>query len=192
MRINKLCLLISLCLFAFSAKAEYQLDNEASSLNFISIKKDKIAEVHFFKQMSGSIDAEGVAKISIDLTSVETNIAIRNERMNTLLFETVNFSAASVSAELDVAVLQSMEMGSSIVLPVELRLDLHGSSKVISAQLRVTGLEGGALLVSTQTPILLNAFDFGLNAGVEKLMEVAKLPSISTAVPVTFNLMFKH
>jgi len=179
-----------LCLFAFSAQADWQLDNEASSLNFISIKKDKIAEVHSFKQMSGTIKADGVAIISIDLTSVETNIDIRNERMNSLLLETVKFPTASVSVVLDAPQLKALETGSSIVLPVELTLDLHGNSKPISAQVRVTGLEKGALLVSTQTPILLNAVDFGLTDGIAKLMEVAKLPSISTAVPVTFNLIF--
>ena len=37
----------------------------------------------------------------------------------------------------------------------------------------------------------LNAADFDIGAGIEKLMDVAKLPSISTAVPVSFNLVFK-
>lgn len=77
-------------------------------------------------------------------------------------------------------------------MPLELTLDLHGNTKSISDQLRVTGLENGALQVSIQAPILLNAADFGLGAGVVKLMEVAKLPSISAAVPVTFNLIFIH
>jgi len=46
--------------------------------------------------------------------------------------------------------------------------------------------------VNTIKPIMLDAFDFGLSEGVTKLMEVAKLPSISTAVPVSFSLIFKR
>ncbi|WP_308873603.1 hypothetical protein [Thiothrix subterranea] len=44
--------------------------------------------------------------------------------------------------------------------------------------------------VTTVAPIVLNAADFDLAAGVTALREIAELPSISNAVPVTFFLNF--
>jgi len=191
MSLNKLVLLLLIGMFSVSAQADYQLDNAQSSLNFVSIKKDKIAETHSFQRLSGSISADGAAKIIIDLTSVETNIDIRNERMKSLLLETGVYPTADVSTTLDYAQLTGITTGGSVILPTALTLNLHGHSAAIQADLRVTGLEGGALLVTTVKPILLDAFDFGLDAGIQKLMEVAQLPSISTAVSVTFTLVYR-
>jgi|TARA_R110002074_G_scaffold152936_1_gene307482 hypothetical protein len=192
MSLSKLALLLLIGMFSASALADYQLDNTQSSLHFVSIKKDKIAETHSFQRLSGSISADGAAKIIIDLASVETNIDIRNERMKSLLLETGVYPTAEVSAILDEAQLTGIAAGSSVILPTALTLNLHGHSAAIQADLRVTGLEDGALLVTTVKPVLLSAFDFSLDAGIQKLMEVAKLPSISTAVPVTFTLVFKR
>ena len=192
MSLSKLGLLLLIGVFSATVQADYQLDSAQSSLHFVSIKKDKIAETHSFQRLSGIISADGAAKIIIDLASVETNIPIRNERMKSLLLETAVYPTAEVSATLDEAQLTGIAVGGSVILPAALTLDLHGHSVAIQADLRVTGLHGGALLVTTVRPVLLSAFDFSLDAGIQKLMEVANLPSISTAVPVTFTLIFKR
>jgi hypothetical protein len=49
---------------------------------------------------------------------------------------------------------------------------------------------GDKVVVSSATPIIIKAADFGLEKGVAKLQELAKLPSIATAVPVNFVLTF--
>jgi len=43
-------------------------------------------------------------------------------------------------------------------------------------------------VVSSLAPVIVQANEFGLVAGVEKLKELAGLPSISLAVPVSFVL----
>jgi hypothetical protein len=50
----------------------------------------------------------------------------------------------------------------------------------------------GKLRVFSSQPIILQAEEFNLDAGVEALRQVAGLKSISTAVPVTLNLLFVH
>ena len=191
MGIKKLTLLISLLFLSLAAQAGYQLDNAHSSLYFVSIKKDKIGEVHTFEKLIGSVDDEGVAEVTVNLVSVKTNIEIRDERMRSLLLETDMFPTANVSANLDMESLASVGVGEVRVMPLELTLDLHGKSKLVQTELQIIGLNAGDLLVSTVKPIMLNAFDFGLGAGIKKLMDVAKLPSIALAVPVSFNLVFK-
>jgi len=191
MQIKKCFGLVSLLLFAVVAQAEYQLDNAASSINFVSIKKAKIGEVHSFKQLSGGVDKTGLVQLVVDLTSVETHIAIRNERMQSMLFETAVFPSANVSTQVSVATLQALKAGESVLLPLELRFALHGATKTIAATVRVVALADGGLLVSSLTPIMLNATDFSLTDGIQQLMTVAKLSSIASAVPLTFSLVFK-
>jgi hypothetical protein len=49
--------------------------------------------------------------------------------------------------------------------------------------------ESGLLVVSKQ-PVVISAAQFGLAEGVDSLREIAGLPSISVAVPVSFVLSF--
>jgi polyisoprenoid-binding protein YceI len=189
---NKFCLFILLSVFAMSVQAGYQLDSSKSSLHFVSIKKGTVGEVHSFEELNGSISDEGVANVNIELASVKTNIDIRDGRMKSLLFETDVFPTAGVSVKIDAAQLASIEVGDVVTMPLALTLDLHGISKVIQTELQIIGLGGGILLVNTMKPVMLNAFDYRLDVGIKKLMEVANLPSIASAVPVSFSLVFKR
>ena len=63
---------------ATQAVADWQLEPSPSSLSFVSIKNNVIAEAHTFTKLSGSVDQIGAAHIDIDLNSVETLIPIRN------------------------------------------------------------------------------------------------------------------
>jgi len=69
---------------------------------------------------------------------------------------------------------------------------LHGVSKEMATEVRVVKLAKNRILAVSVNPIIVNADQYNLLEGVEKLREVANLPSISTAVPVTFSLIFKQ
>jgi len=171
---------------------EWALDSKESQLNFVSVKKTHIAEVHQFTGLKGDLDDKGNFRFEIDLNSVDTNIAIRDERMREYLFQTKiqSFSQAIVTAKLDDTVIDLIPVGASETLNVEAKLALHGETKLLNMELLVTRLADEKLLVISAKPVLLKVDDFALVAGVEKLKELAKLPSISYAVPVTFELMF--
>ena len=191
MRLNKTFVTAILIFFSLTVQAQYQLDEGESSLYFVSIKKNKIGEVHSFSQLAGSINDKGFASIRVNLASVKTHIEIRDERMKTMLFETDRFPEAVVTTQIVGIQNGLVAVGERVVKTVELSLNLHGQLKTLQAIVQIVGLSNGALGVSSVKPILLNAADFELGAGIEKLMDVAKLPSISTAVPVSFNLVFK-
>ena len=54
----------------------------------------------------------------------------------------------------------------------------------------VARMSDGDLLVMSEKPVVVNAPLFNLADGVEALREIAGLPSISAAVPVSFVLSF--
>lgn len=172
-----------------SAQAHWSLENEASTLSFVTTKADNVAEVHTFDTLSGSVAPDGAVAISIELASVNTLIPIRNERMQAMLFETALFPNATIAATVDFASISAMAPGSTATMQLPFTLDLHGSSGSYTADVLVTRLEGG-VVASTLKPIIVTADAFGLVAGVEALREVAGLTRISNAVPVTFSVTF--
>lgn len=172
------------------AWADWELDSTTSTINFVSIKNNSIAEVHSFSSLVGYIGAEGNAQLSVNLENVQTLIDVRNERMREMLFETVTFPVATVSAEVDTAVLAMAAEGGIVTAELPITLSLHGEEKVLTASLVIVGEGESRLHVFTASPLLINAADFNLTAGVAALQKVAGLQAISTAVPVTLQLQF--
>lgn len=170
--------------------AQWQLNNDESVLNFISVKKNTVAEVHHFKNLSGEIKPTGDVSFAIDLASVETNIAIRNERMQEHLFNTNKFSQAIFSGKVDTNLLKQLAVGESKTISLSGSLDLHGLSQSVTTKVNVVKLKSNAVLVTSLSPIIINAGDFNLIEGINKLQSLAGLPSIDLAVPVSFNLVF--
>ena len=97
-----LSLSLTLLLFLpMTVLAKWTLVNNESSIHFISVKKNTLAEVHTFTQLTGNVDNTGALSIDIDLSSVETNIPIRNQRMKEMLFDVIKFPTANVSGKID-------------------------------------------------------------------------------------------
>ena len=182
---------VSVFFLASSASAHWELDNNSSTLSFVTVKADHVGEVHTFDQLSGDINDDGSVQITIELASVNTLIDIRNERMQNMLFETNLFPQATISGEIDLDAVAEMDAGVSQAISVDFDLAIHGESSSYTADVLVTRTESG-VLASTVKPIIVMADTHGLVSGVEALREVAGLPSISRAVPVSFNVVFEQ
>ncbi|WP_334107491.1 YceI family protein [Methylobacillus sp.] len=178
-------------LFSQGAMADWSLNNEASVLNFVSIKKNTIGETHRFNQLAGMVGANGAFKATISLASVNTNIPVRDERMKTMLFDIAQFPQAEISGN-TVNTFKAPAAGEAKIEAVKLQLAVNGKTIPLEARLRVAGLGKQGLLVSTIEPLLIDAAALGYTEGIEKLREVAQLPSISPVVPVTFSLVFDY
>ena len=181
-------------LFLFSTPAfpDWNLINEESQINFISIKASDIAEIHTFKDLSGSVKNSGEAQVIINLASLETLIPIRNERMANLLFETKIYPTASFKLEVDLQTILLTEVGKSLDVTYRGILELKSKQFSMPIKLSVTRLGDQSFSVRSSEPLLLNANRLGLSAGIESLRVIAGLPSISKSVPVTFSLIFRQ
>ena len=67
---------------------------------------------------------------------------------------------------------------------------LRGMVVNLTIDMAVARLSDTRVLVASRKPLIINAGQFDLLGGVEKLREVVGLPSISPAVPVSFVLAF--
>jgi len=189
--VKKMSLGALLLAFALPVLAQWELDNDHSALNFISVKNSAIAETHSFTSLLGYIGKGGHLQLTIGLDSVETLVPIRNERMREMLFETAKFPTATVSADVDPAILAEVGKGATMNSEVPVKLSLHGMEQTLAVPVTVFS-DGGSLRVITPRPVLLRAEDFNLGPGVEALRAVAELNNIATAVPVSFSLLFKE
>ncbi len=182
----------ALCLtgMASLAQADWALDRADSNFSFASIKKNHVYETHTFKRYEGSINDSGAAVLMFDLNSVSTGIGIRDQRMQSMLFDTNKFSTAQYHLKVNPASLEALKAGQRMQMNVAGSLSLFGTEKQLPAVLDVFKLTNNRLLVTTAKPIVLKAADYGLDSGVEALRKIAGLPVISTSVPVNFSLVF--
>ena len=169
---------------AHAKMAEMKLDNALSSLSFVSVKKGTAGEAHHIRKLSGSISASGELKVMLNLASVDSKIDIRNERIKKHLFETATHPTATITANIgsEAPTGVTMVTGEGI-------LDMHGVTTTIPVNVIIANT-GDKLVIASATPIIIKASDYGMEAGVKKLQELAKLPSVATAIPVSFTFTF--
>ena len=178
----------ALLLMTQATLADWRLTS-ASKVGYVSIKNNAIAEHNVFSGVTGSLSKKGQLKITIDLSTVETQVDIRNQRMRELFFEVTQYPQAVVTAELDVQELAQIDSGAPLEIVKPFTLSLHGIEVTAEAHLRVVAV-GGRAWVSTVRPILISAADFGLEGGVAALQKIAGLEAIAAVVPVSVDLKF--
>ena len=182
----KLVILLSALGVMSPAQADWTL-SESSRIGFVSIKNNSIGENNAFERVSGSISANGQVSVSVDLSSVETGVGIRNERLQKMLFEVASFPTATIDAALTDKQIAALEAGGAQTESVGVSISLHGMTVNKPANLSVSA-SGGDVRVTTTQPIVITAQEFGLEAGVAALQQIAGLNAISRSIPVTVDL----
>jgi len=191
MKFSTRAFIISLAItFSSLSLADWTLQ-EPSSIHFLTSKNTHITEIHSFKKFDAFINNSGLAKLTIDLASVDTLIKIRDQRMQEHLFETSRFSQASFEAEIPAAIITKVGSGQQTRFELKGKISLHGVQAPAHCQVMISPSKENTITVTNITPILLDAGSFNLIAGINKLQELAGLKSIAYTVPLTFSLSFK-
>ena len=177
---------------ALVTEGTWTLDPAASRLSYVSIKAGEIAENNRFETLSGTVAADGTAEVSIDLSSVNTGVDIRNERMRDIFFQVADNPAAVVTAKLDPAAFAGLAVGQSITRPLTATIALKGIESGIETEVLVTRAAADRVTVVPTAPVLISTDMFELTDELGELRSLAQLPSITPAVPVTFTLSFKR
>jgi len=182
----KLVILLSGVGFMAPVQADWTV-SDSSRISFVSIKNNRIGENNAFERVSGSISESGQVAVSVDLSSVETGIGIRNERLQKMLFEVASFPTASVDAALSDSQIAALRAGGARAESVSVNISLHGKTVSKTANVSVSS-SGGDVRVTTTQPIVITAQEFGLESGVAALQQIAGLSAISRSIPVTVDL----
>jgi len=186
---KKIIFFFSLLVVSQSAFADWVLDKDQSILNFITTKNASKTEIQSFESMQGRIKGNQ-ATLSVDLSSVDTGIDIRDDRLRTLFFNIAKFPEATASLKIGSADIKAIKLGYSKEMELDAVIDLYGVKQTLAIVVQVTRLKEGKLLVFSKQPLIVNLKNFNLLEGLNKLRDIAKLQSINVAVPVTFSLLF--
>ena len=182
--------LVSTLVLAHTAHADWQLTQD-SSVSYVSIKNNAIAEHNAFSGVTGGLADNGLLTVSIDLASVETGVDIRNTRMREVFFEVIDYPEAVVTAQLDDQELAHVASGTPLITTKTVSVSLHGITAQAEAHVRAVSV-GDRVWVSTLQPILISASDFGLAEGVSALQALAGLNAIAGVVPVSVDLRLQQ
>ncbi len=167
----------------------WKLDAEASELQFLSVKKNAIAENSGFATLTGVISPEGGADIRVQMDSVDTKIDLRNVRMRFLFFETFNFPEAVITAQLPPEQLVDLHQTRHKIIDLPYSLSLHGVKKDSVAQVAITLVDNDRVAVANTTPIAIALPDFNLEEGRGKLEEAAGVDILPFGF-VSFGFVF--
>ncbi len=172
--------------------ANWTLNPEDSGMTYVTVKLGELAEINTFRNVTGSVSKDGIATIAVMLDSVDTNNEIRDPRMTEHLFETESYPVATASTKLDMSVFDNLAIGARHTELLDMTIDLHGVSEQMDFYVMVTRLGPNKVLVENKAPLLLDARDFGMEAGLTKLQELAGLDSITPVVPITVSFVFER
>lgn len=177
---------------AFTCQADWQLEPTNSQLRFVSVKNGDVAEVHSFKQLSGKWSDDGKVTVQIPVSTLDTLIPIRNERMLEHVFQAKKYPNITATATIKSEVIAELVVGSSMQHGTELSVTLLDQTQTLPVQLTLTKLAEGKIQASTTAPVMINSAKFKLDTGVRKLQEIAKLSDIELMIPVTFSVEFSR
>ncbi len=167
------------------------LQNQGSALNFQSVKNGSVIEISRFATFTGEIQPDGSATVQVMLESVDTNVDLRNVRMRFLLFESFKFPQATITTQIDAALVSDLAKTRRQQIRLPYTLALHGIEKADEADVVVTLLTDNLVSVATAQPISVSTADFDLTDGVEKLQDAAGVTILPVAT-VTFDFLFER
>ena len=167
----------------------WTLNAEASQLRYMSVKKGSLAETNSFATLSGLITDDGKAQIRVLLDSVDTKVDLRNVRMRFLFFETFLHPEATITAQLDPAVLTDLHNTRRKLIDLDFTLSLHGVTVEKTAEVAIALINNDQVTVSATTPIALTLTEFNLETGREKLQEAANVTILPLGI-VSFDFVF--
>jgi len=176
---------------AFAAgDAVWKSVGDEARIAFGSIKNDTNGEVHHFNKVNGTVSEAGDLKLTVDLTSLETNIDIRNERIAAHIFQEGKANAV-ITGEIDMEEVNSLKQGETTVVEIQATLAFAGFENDIDVEMLVARLSDDRVLVTTADFMMLSTEDLGIDEGVNILQKLASLSGITRVTPVAVRMVFE-
>ncbi|MDR0781874.1 MAG: YceI family protein [Pseudomonadales bacterium] len=188
---SKIGLAVTLAGAAAIARADWSLDNNASTFHYVTSKNATVSEVNSIAGLSGAISDNGMATLRLNLATVDTAVEVRDQRMRDIVFQVEQFPEATISVPVDSGALDDLKPGVPATATYPVTVSLHGMTQEMPADLQVVKLTNTTLQVNLVKPLIVSAASFGLAEGVEELRALAGLNSITPSVVVDFSLLYR-
>lgn len=149
-----------------------------------------VTELNTFDDARATVNFNGKLDAVVDLSSVNSGIEVRDQRLVDNVFNSAKGLALLISGKVDLSEIDQLKVGQSLVLQQPLHLTFGGQEIDVTAELLVVRLADNRLSVTSLKPIILDLTLFGVHQGVNKLTELAKLNTIALQVPTFLHTTF--
>jgi hypothetical protein len=134
------------------------------------------------------------ARLSIDMTTFDSALPLRNERVKQFFFETNNRNYETVELSIPVlppeALRSLREARKALHVKLDGELTFHGAKKKIELVVDASYDASGTLVVKSAGPIDVNVSDYGLLDNLRRLSLLCKHESIDEIVKAEVTIEF--
>lgn len=180
-----------------AAAGEQLVDVGKSKLVFSMVKDRDVANPVQANVLlrDGAISlTAGTARMTIDLTTFDSQIPVRNERVRNFFFEVsaTGWDTAELTIpKLPEAALASLRDHKPVMrAAVEGDLKLHGKTARVAMTLDAGFGNAGELWVRSTAPVEVKVSDFGLTDNLKRLSSICMHDSIDDIVKIDVSLQF--
>lgn len=165
----------------------------------VTVTKDEAVPVKAtFNLMSGSIDFSGASpavKVVIDVTSWNSNLLERDDRVRKLLFRSDEAGFGTMTVTLDTAdqavVTKLRAEGKAAGVTVTGNLAFNGQSRPVAVKLNMGFNDKNRLAVLSAEPAVIKISEWGLSENLKTLMEACGHKAVADEVKVEFAFEFE-
>lgn len=179
-----------------AASDETPLDLAQSKLA-LTIVKDHVTPVAATLAFrDGAVSLEGAspsARLSVDLDSFSSDIAIRNERVRNIFFETsaIGWETAELVFSLTKELVDRLRRDKKLTgVPLEGALKVHGHSSKLPVTVDAGYGDTGRIWVKSSTPVQVKVADLDLTDNLHRLNAICMHDSIDDVVKVDVSIVF--
>jgi hypothetical protein len=179
-----------------TAAGEVPLDLTQSKLALTIIKDHVTPVTATLRMRDGSISVDGAspsARLSVDLDSFDSSIAIRNERVRNIFFETsaIGWESADLSFDLPKELVERFRNDKKLThVKLEGGLKVHGHSSKLPVTFDAGYGDGGRIWVKSSAPVEVKVSDLELTDNLHRLNAICMHDSIDDIVKVDVSLVF--
>ena len=164
---------------------------EDSGMTFVTIHNGNVGEINTFREISGTVAADGSAELIINLDSIDSANEARDQFYRAVLFDTARFPDMIVAAKIDFNDYKSLAIGERYTELLDMTINLRGFEKTMSYYVMVTRLSADSVLIENKAPLVLNASDFGMLGPLAELQNVEGVHSITPVITATLSFVFE-
>lgn len=171
------------------------LDLAQSKLHLV-IVKDHVTPVPATLSMrDGAVSLDGSppkARLSVDLDTFDSEIAIRNERVRNILFETsaIGWESAELAFDLPAELVTKLRAEKKLsAAKLEGSLKVHGTTSKLPVTIDAI-YDATKLTVKSTSPVEVKVSDLGLTDNLHRLNAICMHDGIDDVVKVDVSLVF--
>ncbi len=174
----------------FAPSSEWALNAEQSGMTFLVSSKTS-TEINTFRDLTGSVDANGSARFEMLTASIDTAQTERDNFVKELVFTPLNAEKIVVSTQVENAELGSFEIGERNTLLLDLRIDVGDARIAKDFYVTVTKVSETKVILENKAPLILSASEFGLDDVINQLAQRSGIDFIVPVTAVTISLVFE-